>query len=207
MLDFDKSTGEEVKKQSYQKINLENYTVAQPKPEPIVQPKPKPEPKPTPQKQKKIVKQEPPKPKKEIKKEVVQKFAEVEKEVVEKQPVQKAPSATPTFQKQAVDTPNVIQKRYSVKEKEIFLNYIRESIEKNKQYPKVAQRRGVEGTVEVQFTVCERGTLQNLQTNASHKYFDETTKTAIATVFPLHYDLKKVKLPMRLNLVVEYKLR
>jgi protein TonB len=208
LFDFDKKTGDAVQKHSYQKINLQNYTVARPEPKPQVQPKPKP----TPQKPQKIVKPEPVKPKKVIKKEVVQKVAQVQKEVVkeeiiESKPEQKTPNATPTPQKQVVDTTNVIQKRYSVKEKEIFLNYIRQSIEKNKQYPKVAQRRGVEGKVEVQFTVCERGTLQNLQTNASHKYFDETTKAAIATVFPLHYDLKKVKLPMQLNLVVEYKLR
>ena len=91
--------------------------------------------------------------------------------------------------------------------KEAFFKHIRNKIEENKHYPRVAKRRGLQGSVEVVFTIAADGTLDSVVANSGNNAFNSATKDAVYKTFPLEYDVNGLELPMQISFTVDYRLR
>jgi protein TonB len=84
------------------------------------------------------------------------------------------------------------------------ISMLKKRIEKNKRYPKMAKRRGLNGKVSVKFKINKAGRVSNISTKGS-KIFLKSAKSAIEKSFPI--DTKGVKLPMSVNLILLYRLK
>ena len=91
----------------------------------------------------------------------------------------------------------------SNKVKNQFIINLRSKIQKNKKYPRIAQKRGMQGSVKVRFTVTKAGTPSNIVVKGS-RVFINATKSAIKRSFPL--STKGVPLPISISLTVNYHL-
>ena len=92
----------------------------------------------------------------------------------------------------------------SSKKKNIFLATLKSRINKNKRYPRIAQKRGIQGSVKVHFTVTSSTKVSNIKVKGS-KVFISATKKAIKKAFPI--DTKGVSLPINVSFILNYKLR
>jgi len=91
--------------------------------------------------------------------------------------------------------------------KDIFLYRLREEIEKHKTYPKIAARRGIEGSVKIKFTIDKTGAMKDLILDSTHKIFKKAVAEILDKVFPIEFDFVDVILPMNVELMLEYKLK
>jgi len=91
--------------------------------------------------------------------------------------------------------------------KDIFLHRLREEIEKHKTYPKIAARRGIEGSVQIKFTIDKTGAMKDLILDSNNKIFKKAAAEVLDKVFPMEFDFVDVMLPMNIELVLEYKLK
>lgn len=109
----------------------------------------------------------------EIKKKIVKKIVktnktiEVAKKIIKKDIVQKKENTTNvTKVVRKVDKKEHILKNYNISEKEKVENlnkyilYINNTIEKNKFYPKLAKKMGIEGKCILRFTILRNGTIK-----------------------------------------------
>ncbi len=64
--------------------------------------------------------------------------------------------------------------------------YIKEMIEKEFVYPRIARRRGMEGKVIVSFVICEDGTVHgvNIEESSGHKILDDNAITCVNKAAP-----------------------
>lgn len=199
--------------------------IVPPKPKPkkiIKKPKPKPKHKP---KKKKRVKKHKPKPKKIKHKKRVKKAIKPKpkpkpkpKKVVEPQPiineeiyeeVYSEPVVEQTYRKQRVETPPPVQytppppapptpKVNLEAEKRRFLTKIRGDIYANKEYPRKAKRRRIQGTVHVIFDIQRDGQAINIHTSGASKILQKAVKESIRRSFPTDIpDSIRGKFPMR----------
>lgn len=164
-------------------------------PEPVVEEKPEPEPI-----QEKIVEKTPspePKPKLETKpepkKEIKKKPKKVKKRKVKKTFV---PCAKKSIKKQ----------HFSAKKRDIFLAKIRSSINKNKIYPRIAKRRGMQGSVRVSFTILSNGNVGNISINGP-RVFHKSTKKAVRKAFPVSVRNIPIALPKTVSFTMHYRLK
>ncbi len=151
-------------------------------PEPIPQPLSK---KPKPIVEKKIIK------KKIVKKKIVKKKVKKRK-ITKKREIKK--------RKYIKSSKKASSKKSNLK----FLSKLKRSINKNKIYPRMAKKRGIQGSVKVSFTITTSGRVTNIRVNGS-KAFTKATKKAIERSFPI--DTKGVSLPITLNLTLNYRLK
>ncbi len=170
----------------------EEEIIEEPEPEPIVEEKPVPEvviPKPI---EPKII----PKPviKKIEKKPVVKKKKKVKKKVKKRA----APKTTKGLKRAGVS-------RNSTAKKNQFLAKVRAKINKYKSYPKIAKRRGMQGTVKVQFTILSNGNVGHISVSGP-KVFYSSAKSAVKKAFPIRTKNIPISLPTRVNLLLRYQL-
>lgn len=66
-------------------------------------------------------------------------------------------------------------------EKQSFLAYLRTTIQQNLHYPSAARRRGIEGEVNVRFTLENGGIIRNIAIFEGEKIFHEEAKRAIVS--------------------------
>ncbi len=85
-----------------------------------------------------------------------------------------------------------------------FINRLRSKIERNKKYPKIAQKRGMQGSVKVKFTITSSAKPSHITVKGS-KVFVTATKSAIKRSFPI--STKGVSLPMNITLTINYHLK
>jgi protein TonB len=132
-------------------------------PEPVPKPKPKPKPKPEPKPKPK------PKPKPEPKPEPPPK--PIEPEVVQ-------PQEDPGKALMAADAERMRQ---------TYLSQIIQRVEAKKHYPRMARRRGLEGTAEISFVVDASGRIQSLRVNCKQKILRSAALKAVerAAPFPM----------------------
>ena len=162
-------------------------------PEPIVEkvvekiiPKPKPI-------VKKIVKKKIQK-KKRVKKKVKKKRVKkkrVKKKVVKRKVTRKKPSS---------------KKTASPAKKNAYLARIRSKINKNKTYPRIAKRRGMQGSVKVRFTILKSGKVGNISVSGP-KVFHKSAKNAVRKSFPISVKNVPISLPMTVNFTLRYQIR
>ena len=172
----------------------------EPKPDPI--PKPiikKPLPKPIVQKQipKKLKKKTP--KKKHIKRRTVKKKV-THKETKTKKHHQKRKHTT----HKRNSTKHISQA--SPAKKSAFLGAIRAKINKNKTYPRIAQRRGMQGVVKARFTIFANGKVANI-TLSGKKVFYKSARKAIQSAFPISVKNAPLSLPTTVNVILRYQMR
>ena len=161
-------------------------------PEPIVE---KIVPKPLPVVKKKIIK----KPvKKKLKKKVKKKKrkTKVVKKRVKKTTSQRKPSRKKVSHK----------KQASPAKKNRFLAQLRGKINRYKTYPRIAQKRGMQGTVKVKFTILANGQVGNIIMSGK-KVFYASARNAVKKAFPINPKKAPFSLPTTVNLTLRYQLR
>jgi protein TonB len=177
-------------------------TVEEPKPEPIVEkiiPKPLP-----PVIKKKIIK-------KKIVKKVLKpkaKKKKPKKKIVKKKILKKKSIKTKKIKKKKA-TSSVAKKSTksyaSPAKKNAFLSKVRAKINRNKMYPRIAQKRGMEGSVKVKFTILANGQVSNIQVKGK-KVFLNSARSAIKKAFPISVKNVPLSLPTTVNLTLRYQL-
>ena len=171
-------------------------------PEPIVE-KPKPQPKPEPPKTEPLpIKPPPPKPEPKKEEPLKEEIKKPEKKKEIKKPKKKK------VKKTSAPSTKVSTKRQksSAKQKSLFLSKVRSRINKQKKYPKMAKRRGMQGSVRVSFTIMNNGTVSNIRVNGP-KVFHKSAKRAVEKAFPISVKNVPISLPKSVSLNINYRLR
>jgi protein TonB len=87
-----------------------------------------------------------------------------------------------------------------------FLAKIRAKINRAKSYPRIAQKRGMQGTVKVRFTILKNGHVGHISLNGP-KVFHNSAKRAVKKAFPINTKNAPLSLPTAVNLSLRYQLR
>jgi protein TonB len=184
--------------------------IVEPQPEPIVEPEPIiiPEPIPEPIVEKTVIKPLPivekPKPKKiekkVVKKKKVKKKKVTKKRVVKKRAVKKKTKTSKASSRRATSS------RVDANKKSQFLSKIRAKINRAKSYPRVAQRRGMQGVVKVRFTILKNGRVGHISVKGP-KVFHSSAKSAVKKAFPINTKNAPLSLPTSVNLSLRYQLK
>ncbi len=95
---------------------------------------------------------------------------------------------------------------YSAAQRNRFLARIRARINRAKSYPRIAQRRGMQGTVRARFTILKNGHVGNIVLSGP-KVFHSSARKAIKSAFPVDVKHATLTLPATVNLSLRYKLR
>ena len=138
------------------------------------------------------------KTKKIVKKLVEQKIQKPTKQMVTNQiKQQKSPPKKETIQ---TDTKQLVinQNKYYTK--------IKQTIDKNKSYPKIAVRRGIQGEVKIQFTISKNGELLSFKILDGKKIFFKSISEAIQSSFPITPPNDIFTSSLDLKLTLHYKL-
>lgn len=174
---------------------VEEEVIEEPEPEPIIKEKPIvekviPEP---------VVPKIIPKPviKKVEKKPVVKKKKKKKKKKVRK----KAPPKTTKGLKRAGSGI-----RNNPAKKNRFLKKIRRKINQHKSYPKIAKRRGMQGTVKIRFTILANGNVGHISVSGP-KVFHNSARNAVKKAFPIGTRNVPLSLPASVNLLLRYQLK
>lgn len=140
-----------------------------------------------------------------VKKKVVKKPI-IKKKIIKKRPVQKRI----VKQQPKKRTHKTLSARQNLKntpaQKNKFLSGIRAKINKNKSYPRMAKKRGIQGSVTVSFTILTNGRVGHITLRGS-KVFYASAKSAIESAFPINPQNTPLSLPLKLNLTLTYQLR
>jgi len=151
---------------------------------------PKPLPKPIPVVKKKVFKKKKSK-KKSLKKRVVKHKKQVKK-VRKKSTKRKVKKSS--------------SQQASPAKKNAFLAKIRGKINRNKTYPRIAQRRGMQGSVKASFTILPNGHVSNIRISGK-KVFYKSARTAIQKAFPISTKNVPLSFPITVNLPLHYQIR
>jgi periplasmic protein TonB len=192
------------KPQSQPKKKVEKKVVKKINPKKLVKKvENKPEPKQTIEKfpRKKIVKKEPvkkPEPKK-VEKKIVKKIEKPQQKIVKQQIKQNK-----TISKSKSNLED--EKRKLQEQKNIYYTMIKESIAKNKIYPKVAVRRGIQGDVKVDFTISKNGELLEFKIVEGKNIFKKSINNAIDKSFPIQLPKDLFTANLDLSITIQYRL-
>jgi len=177
-------------------------------------------------KPKKVVKKDTPKKilaKKPKPKKVVQKI--VKKDIPKQKPIKKVvekivkKTIQPTS-KTATVAVNQIKKNKSIQKTQAIIidhekikraqnkyySQIKKTIDKNKFYPKMAIRRGIEGEVKIKFCISANGELLSFEIIEGKRVFKKSIAKAIEDSFPLPPPKNTFSNNLDLALTVQYKL-
>jgi len=88
--------------------------------------------------------------------------------------------------------------------KNSFLARLKSRINQNKRYPRIAERRGITGTVRARFTILRNGGVGNISLSGATPFY-RSTKSAIERSFPINPTKVPFSLPYRTGLVMRYK--
>jgi protein TonB len=128
---------------------------------------------------------------KEVKKKPKKKKKTKKKTVKKKQPSQKASAR---------------QSKSSPSEKNLFLSKLRTKINKHKSYPRIAQKRGMQGSVKVKFTILSNGQVGNISVSGP-KVFHKSARSAVKSAFPIDTKNAPISLPQSINIILRYQMR
>jgi len=96
--------------------------------------------------------------------------------------------------------------RVNPNKKSQFLAKIRAKINRAKSYPRIAQKRGMQGTVKVRFTILKNGRVGHISLSGP-KVFHNSAKRAVKKAFPINTKNAPLSLPASVNLSLRYQLR
>ncbi len=200
-------------KESVIKMSLSQFVpeVVTP-PEPVIEkveekPVEEPEVEPEPVIEKEVIKEVVPKPvvekvtpkvvKKPAKKKLVKKKVQKKRKIKKKKTKKKK-----ILQRQASKQQNHSSKA----EKNKFWNALRKKIDNHKFYPRIAKKRGMEGTMKVKFTILANGRIGSI-TVKGPKIFYHSAKNAVKSAFPINIEKAPVSLPTSTNITLRYQIR
>ena len=135
---------------------------------------------------------EKPKKKKVVKKKVIKK-----KKVTKKKKPKKKPSSQQASSKQSKSTKA---------ERNKFWTKLRVKIDRNKFYPRIAKKRGMQGSVKVKFTILANGNVGHISVSGP-KVFYNSARNAVKKAFPINAKKSPISLPTSINLTLRYQLR
>lgn len=92
------------------------------------------------------------------------------------------------------------------KKKSQFLARVRAKINRAKSYPRIAQKRGMQGTVKVRFTILKNGRVGHISVRGP-KVFHNSAKRAVKKAFPINTKNAPLSLPTTVNLSLRYQLK
>jgi protein TonB len=87
-----------------------------------------------------------------------------------------------------------------------FFSKIRQRINRNKSYPKIAKRRGIQGKVKVTFTILSNGNVGNISVKGA-KVFHKSARSAVKKAFPVNIKNIAISLPKSVNFTLHYQLK
>jgi protein TonB len=87
---------------------------------------------------------------------------------------------------------------------ESFFLKLRELINQNKSYPNSARRRGVQGNVEVKFSILENGNVDNIELVSGQSIFKNSAQEAIKKSFPIKVDKTLFSFPKEFKITLAY---
>ncbi len=90
--------------------------------------------------------------------------------------------------------------------KNLYIAQLLRHIEQYKHYPIPARRRGIEGLVQVSFTLSENGRIHDLRVEGGHNLLNKATQRAIEKALPLPASPESIDLPIRLSFNLKYSL-
>ncbi|MEA3418046.1 MAG: TonB family protein [Campylobacterota bacterium] len=134
--------------------------------------------------------------------ETVEVLSEKTKPVIKKQKVKKKPVAK-VKKKQRKPAASRSHGRGSAG-KSRFLATLKSRINARKVYPRIAQKRGMQGKVRVHFTVTATGGVSNIMVKGP-RIFANSAKAAVRKAFPM--PTQGVSLPMKVALTLNYRLK
>ncbi len=143
-------------------LNFQRPTPPAPKPQPEPKPEPKPKPKPTPK----------PLPKPEPKPEP--------EPTPEPQP-EPPPSQEVTEPQQTEEAMMAANATSGVQD---YLALVMQQVERHKNYPRVARRRGLEGSVQIRFLIAPDGSVRALNLEGGHSLLRAAARKAVENAMP-----------------------
>jgi protein TonB len=87
-----------------------------------------------------------------------------------------------------------------------FLSKLRAKINRAKSYPRIAQRRGMQGVVKIRFTILANGNVGNISVSGP-KVFRNSARLAVKSAFPITTKNAPFSLPTTVNLLLRYQLK
>ena len=142
------------------------------------------------------------------KKQVVKKIEEPKKIIKkgEKQIAKKQIKKNTTITKKSTNNLEDSKlKKQKLNQKEYYTK-IKELINKNKSYPRIAIKRGIEGIVKVQFSISKYGELLSFNIVEGKKVFKKSISNAIQSSFPLRPPKGTLSSNTQLSLKINYRL-
>ncbi len=122
-----------------------------------------------------VVKKDTPKPKKRVPK----------KPIKQTKPQPSTPKSKPTpAQKSTITHTSKTSAKEAAQKKNLYFATLKNKIERRKSYPAMAKRRGIEGSVRVQFTLTPNGALKTITILSGPKIFHSSIKSAIGSALP-----------------------
>lgn len=125
-------------------------------------------------------------------------------------PIPQIPVAKPLtpLQPAAVVAPKLEVKPDTAAEKRHFLASLRSTIQNNLRYPPAARRRGMQGEVEVQFTLNESGSISSINILSGESIFHNAVKAAVTSASGVNIPKNlSDSLPLEINLILEFTLK
>jgi len=96
------------------------------------------------------------------------------------------------------------KKKSSRRGRSSFLAKLKARINRNKHYPRIAERRGITGTVHARFTILRSGRVGKISLSGENAFYS-STKSAIKHAFPIDPAKVPLLLPYRTGLVMRYR--
>jgi len=87
-----------------------------------------------------------------------------------------------------------------------YYTQIKETINKNKSYPKMAIKRGIEGIVKIQFEISKDGKLLSFNIIEGKRVFKKSIEKAVKNSFPLTPPQNTLVSNTSLSLLIDYRL-
>ena len=151
---------------------------------------------------------EPPKPKVTpvVKKEPKPKPKPVSKPVVKKSPKKAAKKPKKVVKKHKKRHLSGGNPHRSAARKNAFLANIRAKINRAKSYPRIAKRRGMQGSVKARFTILKNGDVSNITLSGASLFYTSVRK-AIKRAFPVNPHQAPMTLPTTVTVTLRYRLQ
>ncbi|WP_309499317.1 TonB family protein [Sulfurovum sp.] len=130
----------------------------------------------------------------------------VVKKVKKKPQVKKLAQKKTVKKKQARQKASVKEVKASPAEQNQFLANIRAKINKHKSYPRIAQKRGMQGSVKVNFSILSSGQVGQISVEGP-QVFHASAISAVKSAFPIDVKKAPISLPVNINIALQYKIR
>ncbi len=130
----------------------------------------------------------------------------VVKEIKKKRKVKKKTKKKTVKKKQQSQKASAGQTKSSPAQKNQFLANIRAKINKHKSYPRIAKKRGMQGKVNIKFTILSSGKVGNISLDGP-KVFHNSARKAVKSAFPVNVKNAPISLPKSINITLRYQIR